>query len=138
MDRSNALLDGRPLSKGENDCIDDEVSDQNRNSGHELQAPWHPAGINHPPNIVLNEATGIAGLASTETQCLLDWGQGAGPAHQIDQRGPQYGRHVEPGPIEVVSNERSAKYGKCCEQEMNQQHGIGGGPIVHEVRKSAV
>ena len=98
---------------------------------HELQLARHSARVNHTSDVVLHETARIPRLTRTDPKTLLERCEGARPADEIHERGPNHYRYVQHSPDWVVVNEQSAGDRKRDEKKMPQQHEVSTNSIEH-------
>ena len=92
-------------------------------------------GVEQRQEVVLDEAAGVAGLARALAEPVLERGERADPARELDERAP--GRAGQVGERHAAPAERqeAPQHDERHEGEMQHDDGVGEGPVEHPARR---
>ena len=106
---------------------------QDQDAQHDLHPASEPSRIDHRDQVMRDEPATIAGLTGPVPQVLLQIGQRAGEAGELDQRPLHQRRKVRPDDPLPAPGKENAPHNEADEQQVHDNHGISGDPVPHHV-----
>src|SRR5512146_1195610 len=111
--------------------IQQHVADEHQRTEDDLRAAGEPLGIEQPRDVMLDEPAGVACLPGAGAQRVLQRGERADPAPELDQCAPRERRHVQHGPPAAVQQQQRARDDEEHEREVRERHQVGEDAIGH-------
>jgi len=97
--------------------------------GARPQRPLPLAGragrIGRRPEVMIDMAAGVTGLAHGAAQMVFWRGERTGPVGELDQHPPPRRRPVEPGQPGPAPDRQAAERHERDERQVEQRHGVG-------------
>jgi hypothetical protein len=107
------------------------IDHYDEDSEADLKLSCESSRVQDRRDVMLEKAAGVTGFTASLPPCDLEWSERTDRAGALDERAPEHGRNMQPGPDRPPQHQQATEHHEGYEAEMQHQDEIGHDPREH-------